>query len=212
MPRTAGRRAASVEHAVSPRVLGGSRAAPPTGGTGIKEYAEMSEAKYGQEFIKHEFDEAIAVQQAIVEGERELSNVHPDADSKRAIKSTLAKDQRFLQELQKLGRPYGASGEVEEVAGGLKRLLEETVQSAGEAESEAYEAHAVLINLKRKQQDSAAAMVKIAREMKENELRDSAKEFHKGQKESAQELADRLAEFAVTIATSEGDGRRARRA
>ena len=172
----------------------------------------MSGAKYGQEFIKHEFDEAIAVQQAIVEGERQLSDIHPDQQSKRAIKSTLQKDERFLQQLQKLGQPYGASGEVEEVAGGLKQLLEETVQSAGEAESEAYEAHAVLINLKRKQQDSAAAMVKIAREMNETDLRDSAKEFHKAQKESAQELADALADFAVVIATKEGNGRQATRA
>jgi len=169
----------------------------------------MSGAKYGQEFIKHEFDEAIAVQQAIVEGERQLSNIHPDQPSKRAIKSALQKDERFLRDLQKLGQPYGASGEVEEVAGGLKQLLEETVQSAGEAESEAYEAHAVLINLKRKQQDSAAAMVKIAREMKETGLRDSAKEFHKVQKESAQELADALADFAVVIATKDGTGRQA---
>ncbi|HUG47648.1 MAG TPA: hypothetical protein VMP67_04480 [Candidatus Limnocylindria bacterium] len=167
----------------------------------------MSEAKYGQEFIKHEFNEAIAVQQAIVEGSRQLADVHPDAPSKRAIASTLKKDERFLKDLRKLGQPYGASGELEEVAGSLKQLLEETVQSAGEAESEAYEAHAVLINLKRKQQDSAAAMVKIAREMKETELRDSAKEFHKAQKETAQELADALAEFAVTIATKNGNGR-----
>jgi phage-related tail protein len=44
--------------------------------------------------------------------------------------------------------------------------------------------------------------------MKENDLRDAAKEFHKAQKESSQELADRLAEFAVAIATNDGDGRR----
>jgi hypothetical protein len=166
----------------------------------------MSEPKYGREFIKHEFDEAIAVQQAIVEGARRLSEVHPDAQSKRLIKSTLKQDERFLKDLQKLGQPYGASGEVEEVAGSLKQLMEETAESAGEAESEAYEAHAVLINLKRKQQDSAAAMVKIARELKENDLRDSAKEFHKAQKETSQELADRLAEFAVVIATRDGNG------
>ena len=42
--------------------------------------------------------------------------------------------------------------------------MDETAQSAAEAPSESYEAHAVLINLKRKQQDSAAAMLKIARE------------------------------------------------
>lgn len=172
----------------------------------------MSEAKYGRQFIKHEFDEAIAVQQAIVEGERRLSSLHPDAGSKSAIKNSIQQDERFLEQLRKLGQPYGAQGKVEEVAGGLKQLLEETVRSAGEAESEAYEATAVLINLKRKQQDSAAAMVKIAREMNEAELRDRAKEFHKAQKESAQELADRLAEFAVSIATSQGNGRQQARA
>jgi hypothetical protein len=169
----------------------------------------MSGAKYGREFIKHEFDEAIAVQQAIVDGARKLATDHPDSSSKRAIKSSLTKDERFLKKLHKLGEPYGASGEVEEVAGSLKELMEETANSAGDAESEAYEAHAVLINLKRKQQDSAAAMVKIAREMKEADLRDAAKEFHKAQKETSQELADRLADFAVTIATKNGNGRRA---
>ena len=163
----------------------------------------MSEGKYGQEFVRHEFDEAIAVQQAIVDGERELANVHPDAESKRAIRKSLKRDELLLDELQQLGQPYGATGEVEEVAGGLQQLMKETVEKAGEAESEAYEAHAVLINLKRKQQDSAAAMVKIAREMNENDLRDSAKEFHTSQKESAQELADVLADFAVVIATKE---------
>ncbi|CAN5788625.1 hypothetical protein BH24CHL6_BH24CHL6_08390 [soil metagenome] len=175
----------------------------------MQEVYEVSEPKYGREFITHEFDEAIAVQQAIVDGERQLADVHPDAASRRAIKSALKQDERFLKDLQKLGQPYGASGKVEEVAGSLKELMEETAQSAGEAESEAYEAHAVLINLKRKQQDSASAMVKIAREMKETELRDSAKEFHKVQKESSQELADCLAVFAVGIATKESNGSKA---
>jgi hypothetical protein len=163
----------------------------------------MSEAKYGQEFIKHEFDEAIAIQQAIVEAERQLSQAHPDAPSKRAIKSALKQDERFLGQLQKLGQPYGATGEVEEVAGSMQQLMQETAQKASEAESEAYEAHAVLLNLKRKQQDSAAAMIKIAREMKETDLRDAAKDFHKSQKDSWKELSDRLAEFAVNIATSD---------
>ena len=166
----------------------------------------MSEAKYGREFITHEFDEAIAVQQAIVDGERQLADVHPDAPSKRAIKSALKQDERFLKELKKLGKPYGASGKVEGVAASLKELMEETAQSASEAESEAYEAHAVLINLKRKQQDSASAMLMIARETKETELRDAAKEFHKVQKDSAQALADSLSAFAVGIATKEGKG------
>lgn len=163
----------------------------------------MTEAKYGQEFIKHEFDEAIAIQQAIVEAERQLSDMHPDAASKRAIKGNLKQDERLLQELRKLGQPYGATGKAEEVAGSMQQLMQETAQSASEAESEAYEAHAVLLSLKRKQQDSASAMIKIARVLKETELRDAAKEFHRTQKESAKELADLLARFAVTIATRE---------
>jgi hypothetical protein len=40
--------------------------------------------------------------------------------------------------------------------------------------SEAYDGHAVLLNLKRKQQDSADAVIKIARDRKETELRDAA--------------------------------------
>ena len=79
--------------------------------------------------------------------------------------------------------------------------MDETAQSAAEAPSESYEAHAVLINLKRKQQDSAAAMIKIAREQKDTDLRDAATEFGKATKASAQELADDLALFAVEIAT-----------
>jgi hypothetical protein len=81
--------------------------------------------------------------------------------------------------------------------------MQTTVQSATEAESEAYESHAVLVTLKRKQQDSASAMVKLARELRETELRDSAQAFHKSQKESSQKRADLLAELAVTIATKE---------
>lgn len=81
--------------------------------------------------------------------------------------------------------------------------MEETAGSAGEAPSEAYEAQAVLINLKRKQQDSAAAVVKIARELGDTELRDAALAMGKATKASAQTLADDLAAFAVEIATKE---------
>ena len=62
------------------------------------------------------------------------------------------------------------------------------------------------LNLKRKQQDSAAAMLKIAREMDDTELRDAAAEFGKVTKASAQALADELATFAVQIATREPVG------
>jgi hypothetical protein len=46
----------------------------------------------------------------------------------------------------------------------MAELMKTTLESAPEAESEAYEAHAVLLSLKRKQQDSALAMVRIARD------------------------------------------------
>lgn len=161
----------------------------------------MSEAKYGDEFITHEFDEAIAIQQAIVEGAEKLSTAHARATSKKLIKTALREDERFLKELRRLGKKHDATGKLEGVALALKELMDETAQSAAEAPSESYEAHAVLINLKRKQQDSAAAMVKIAREQKDTALRDAATEFGKATKASAQELADDLALFAVEIAT-----------
>jgi hypothetical protein len=164
----------------------------------------MAEAKVGEEFIKHEFDEAIAIQRTIVEAGQQLASAHPFPDAKKAIDQGLKKDRTFLEQLEKLGQQHGATGEVEDVAGGLKQLMEETAQKATEAESEAYEAHAVLLNLKRKQQDSAMAMLKIARAQKDTELRDAAKEFQKGTKESANELADQLAAFAVQIATGNG--------
>jgi len=169
----------------------------------------VAEAKMGEQFIKHELDEAIAIQQCIVDAEQQLSQSHPEADAKRVMKTSLREDEKFLKELQKLGKPLGATGEVEEVAGGLKQLMEQTLQSAGEAESEAYEAHAVLLNLKRKQQDSAAAMLKMAREMKNTEMRDAAQAFEKGTKESANELASQLANLAVKIATQDGMDARA---
>jgi hypothetical protein len=161
----------------------------------------MAEAKVGDAFIKHEFDEAIAIQQTIVDAEQQLSKTHPQQDAKRLIETTLKEDKQFLQKLEQLGRQHGASGEVEDVAGGLRQLMHETMKKADKAESEAYEAHAVLLNLKRKQQDSASAMLKMAREMDDKEMRDAAQEFHKAQKDSSQELSDSLAAFAVRIAT-----------
>jgi hypothetical protein len=62
----------------------------------------------------------------------------------------------------------------------------------------------VLLSLKRKQQDSGAAMVKIARELGDADLRDAAVEFERGQREGAKALAETLAAFAVRIATQGG--------
>jgi hypothetical protein len=167
----------------------------------------MGEAKVGPEFITHEFDEAISIQRTIVEAEERLASVHPQPEAKRLMQRGLKEDQKFLRQLEQLGKQHGATGKTEEVAGGLQQLMQTTLQSAQEAESEAYEAHAVLLNLKRKQQDSASAMLKMARTMKDTKMRDAAQAFEKGTRESAKELADQLAMLAVQIATQGGNGR-----
>ena len=156
----------------------------------------------GTEFIKHEFDEAIAIQQSIVDAGTKLSTSHPVAAVKRQIKSDLRIDERHLRDLQKFGKPFGAAGKREEVAEALGTLADETSAKAGEEESEAYEAHAVLLNLKRKQQDSADAMIKIARDRKNTELRDAATKMKREIKTSADGLGKSLADFAVRIASA----------
>lgn len=156
----------------------------------------------GTEFIKHEFDEAIAIQSAIVQVGETLAEKHPVATVRRQLKSAGKVDQRHLKELQKFGKAYGAAGKREEVAGALAELAEETSAKADAEESEAYEAHAVLLNLKRKQQDSADAVVKIARKEKNAELRDAAMKMKREIKASADELGKSLADFAVEIASA----------
>lgn len=162
----------------------------------------MGEAKVGDEFIKHEFDEAIAIQQAIVDAESKLSRSHPVSSAKRVIKSALAADEKYLKQLQTLGQPFGATGEVEDVAGGLTELMTSTLEKATSEgnDSDFYEAHAVLLNLKRKQWDSAGGMLAIARDQKQTKLRDAAKDFQASQKETSTELTKELAGYAVQIA------------
>lgn len=147
----------------------------------------------GTEFIK---------QQSIIEAGKALSTSHPVATVKRQLAADLKVDQRHLAQVEKFGKPYGATGKREEVAEALGALADETAQKAGSEESEAYEAHAVLLNLKRKQQDSADAVIKIARDRKETELRDAAMKMKKEIKSSADELAKSLADFAVDIAAA----------
>lgn len=156
----------------------------------------------GQEFVTHEFDEAIAVQQAIVAAGEKLSREHPWADARRVIQSSLRQDRSQLAELQKYGKKFGAAGKREEVAGALAKLMEETAAKASSEDSEAYEAQAVLINLKRKQQDSADAVHKMARDLGEPALRDSALKMKRAIKRSADELAKNLSKFAVRIASA----------
>jgi hypothetical protein len=162
----------------------------------------MGEAKVGEEFIKHEFDEAIAIQRSIVEAESTLSTAHPVGSAKRAVKSSLTDDEKYLKQLETLGAGYDATGAVEDVAGGLTQLMQETLEKATTEgnDSDFYEAHAVLLNLKRKQWDSAGGMLAIARDQKDTELRDAAKAFQAGQKEAATALTKELASYAVRIA------------
>ena len=156
----------------------------------------------GTAFIKHEFDEAIAIQQSIVESGSALSTSHPVAAVKRQLKSDLKTDRAHLTKLRQLGKPYGASGKQEEVAKSLGTLADETAKKAGTDESEAYEAHAVLLTLKRKQQDGADGIAKIARDRKETNLRDAATKMKREIKSSADDLAKSLADFAVRIASA----------
>ena len=156
----------------------------------------------GTEFIKHEFDEAIAIQETICACGEALSRSHPVPEVRKQLEADLKVDQRHLKALQKFGQPYGAEGQREEVAEALSRLAEQTSQKADSEQSEAYEAHAVLLNLKRKQQDSADAVIKIARDRKETELRDAASEMRKEIKASADTLSKSLADFAVRIASA----------
>ena len=90
----------------------------------------MAEAKVGEEFVKHEFDEAIAIQQCIVDAESTLCRKHPEKTAKQAIRSAMAADEKYLQQLKTLGLQHDARGEVEDVAGGLKELMESTLEKA----------------------------------------------------------------------------------
>jgi hypothetical protein len=166
----------------------------------------MGEAKVGGEFITHEYDEAIAVQQCIVEAEKTLSKSHPVASAKTAIEAALAEDTMFLTRLKALGKAHGAKGKVEDVAEGLKDLMEETLESATTdgAESDYYEAHAVLLNNKRKQMDSAGGMLAIGRATKDTELSEAATAMGKSQEASCLVLATELAGFAARIAMAKG--------
>jgi hypothetical protein len=161
----------------------------------------MAEAKTGEAFIQHEFDEAIVVQRAIVEAERTLADAHPLPEAKKAIGTLMKTDEKCLQQLTQLGERFGATGKAEEVAGALQELSSTVIGTAKEAPSEAYEAHAVLLNMLRKQQDSAGAMAKIAQEMGDKEVKTAATEMQKASKAGAEELSGLLAQLAVQIAT-----------
>ena len=90
----------------------------------------MAEAKTGESFIQHEFDEAIVVQRAIVEAERILAEAHPLPAAKQAIGKLMKTDEKSLQQLTQLGERFGATGKVEEVAGALQELSNTVNESA----------------------------------------------------------------------------------
>ena len=159
----------------------------------------------GQAFITHEFNEAIAVQQAIVETGRQLSQSVRVPEAQRSLKQGLKEDERLLRELEGMGKKFGATGEREEIAAAMEQLAQETAQSAKSGDdSESYEAIAVLVSLKRKQQDAAGSIQKIARKLRDTEMRDKAGEFQKAMKKGSDELVKQLGQMAVDIATKDG--------
>ena len=162
----------------------------------------MAQAREGEAFIRHEFDEAIVVQQAIVEAERGLSRDHPLPDAREAVGRMLRQDEEQLRTLESIGKRYGAEGkEKDEVSSGMERLARETTETAkGGPDSEKYELHAVLLTMKRKQQDASSAIVQIARNMDDKELKTAATEMHKSMQSSAEELSKHLATLAVDLA------------
>jgi hypothetical protein len=163
----------------------------------------MADGKQGDASFQHEFDEAIAVQQAIVDAGRVLAESHPLKEAQDAIGRMTKDDEKCLRQLQQLGKKFGATGKAEEVAGAMQELSQTTTKSAEEAPSEAYEAHAVLLTMLRKQQDSSSAMVKIAQEMDDRETKEAATEMQKQIKTEADELSKLLSQFAVQIATKQ---------
>ena len=162
----------------------------------------MAESKEGKAFITHEFDEAIAVQTAIVEAERILREAHPMSEAKTAIRRLMKVDEQTLSELTRIGKRFGATGKAEDVAKAMQDLSKTTNKSAAEAPSEAYEAHAVLLTMVRKQQDSAGAVAKIAQKMGDTDMKTAATEMQKQSKLGADELSKLLAVMAVEIATT----------
>jgi hypothetical protein len=183
----------------APGAMAGGRAAAQ-GSTRNHDDAEEGAMPAGRKFITHEFDEAIAIQRAIVDAERALTESHPIGKVKRQLKADLRVDRRHLDQLLELGHVYDATGKREEVAGALASLADETVKKAAAADSEAYEAHAVLLTLKRKQQDSAQALIKIARELDERDVGHAISAMKRDVKRSADALGKHLADFALRIA------------
>jgi phosphoglycolate phosphatase-like HAD superfamily hydrolase len=159
----------------------------------------------GKDFIKHEFDEAIAIQQCIVESGKELSQVHPVPAARTALKELQPIAEQHLETLQSFGANFGAKGKKEDVVKGMEGLMNKVLTSAKEKgkeeESEVYEAHAVLLSLFRKQQDSAPAVKKIATELGDRKLVIAANKMKRELDAATKQLNELLGDFAVRIAT-----------
>ena len=84
----------------------------------------------GKEFIKHEYDEGIAIQEAIVAAAGELRDAHPMPAAKELITEQLAVDRRHLEELRALGAVHAANDVGEQ-------LLERPVGSGLDVEARA---------------------------------------------------------------------------
>lgn len=168
----------------------------------------MSEERQGRSFLAHEFDEAIVIQRAIVETEQQLAREHPLAEAKEALEEMAGHDEEQLKELQRLGKAFGATGRREEVASAMEELANQTVEAAsGGPDSEKYEAHAVLLSLKRKQIDAATAMRAIGDELGNEEMIRACGELERESRSSGDQLARLLSELAVDLATR-GDAAR----
>jgi hypothetical protein len=90
----------------------------------------------------------------------------------------------------------------------MDSLMQKTLRKAQEPqadESEAYEAHAVLLTLARKQQDATVSLIKVAKEAGDQKLGRSARAMQHDLNSTTKQLADLLGAFAVRIA-SQGDG------
>ena len=81
----------------------------------------------------------------------------------------------------------------------MAQCREMAKEKGKEEESEAYEAHAVLLSLHRKQQDSAPAVVKIAEELGDKKMAAAGRKMKRELDASTKELGELLADFAVRI-------------
>jgi hypothetical protein len=153
--------------------------------------------------IKHEYDEGIAIQEAIVAAGEELADAHPVSAAQELLTEQLKTDERQLEELRGLGAVHGAKGKKEDVARGMGSLMTKTLGKATTKEAEesdAYEAHAVLLSLKRKQLDSAGGMLRTSTARGDEKAAVVHRKHQRELKTATEKLSESLAEFAVRIA------------